>query len=1468
MSAQVAVREDATFARVTKTPATVSVGVKNSSTGPLQAVLTLEWIPPEGKPDVTTRRTIELNPGESNLEVPLPLPAAGNTLTERLRYRLSPSSKNYTAFGPQQGILSLPEIADDAFTLGVVTADLPRRGRPYPVHVLAAHPVTHRPMPGVVIRCKGSSAVTRADGMATLQVPVDDDPEEPNSAAIEGKLGDYVQTREISLWVRPDTVKIYTDKPLYQPGQTMHVRILALSSAGPVQPNLLHEIRVLDEEQDVMFDTNVSTSRFGIASADWSIPGNAKSGHYTIEVKRDDDSDSGFTREIEIRRYELPSFRVSAKPERTFYLAGQKAAIDVGAEYLFGKPVESGTARVTEEDSDQTIAAGDLKDGHFKPTINAGEVPGAKQFTDRHLIAYVTDSSMNRTEQRKFDLRVSRFPINVYIAKHDQTQHDHVVYVSAYSPDGQPALATISVVGDGKKLTSRETNRYGLARLAFPRGGYESLSVRATSNDGSAEQPLLIAEGADSRLWLSTDHILYRAGQSVRCHVTADVKDAQVLLVGWNANGQSVVSRELTLKEGAADVEIPYQARFGNQISIGLASSSVNRSAAQTVIYVGAIDFNVRAIPAAATYHPGDLATVKFETTSAAALGVSIVDESVIERAETDAISRRGFADYTEPEIAGIRARDLPNLDPARISDDLQLVAAVLIPAPAFNSEGDDLQTETKDAFLQLAGNSLGNLKRALEEHYTETLEFPRNQDELQSMIGYQYTSLRDPWMEPWYSQFAIDGRDFIIRFVSSGPDKKQATADDFVALEVRRNWFTPYQALIAQQLKQMMDYPATSYEFKAVAHRAGIDLDALHDPWGSRLRVGVAYERQHRLLRILSAGPDARWDTADDFIVAEFSGYYFRETERSFQHAIFAETTFPKDEVDVRARLRDGGIDFDAFRDPWGRPYYLSFSKEDAWGDDAEMYSYAQYPHPAQQKTAITPVKRHVLVLRVRSAGADGIRGTYDDFSVAEFRRIAQNERASPATQKFVRLPPGHVAGTGTIRGQVRDQSGAVIPNSHITLNGLYDSETDQNGEYEFSAVPPGVYRLRADVRGFQRYELTALPVEADRITQANIMLVVGSVEEAVEVAANTAPLATQSAALTAAQEPIATPRVREYFPETLFWAAELITGRDGARSVQVKLADSVTTWHIAVIASTIDGQIAETGAEIRAFQPLLAELDVPQILTAGDAISIPVPIRNYTGQVQQVVVSSQLAPSLGTGQNAPERLRVPASSSTAAVLSLHATSSADRASVQVSVVGRGASDAIKRMLDIHPDGQRREEVVNGVASSKQPLLLAIPAAAIPDSVHAQVTIFPSLLSRILASIRAALTRPYGCAEQTLSASYPNLLFLRALRQAKLDGRDLAIRAEKNLRDGYERLLCYQNADGAFSYWGRQDRPDVALTAYALQFLQDAKTVISVDPERIERAHVARRSPERRCFFAVATPSFATAIRERAGSG
>jgi uncharacterized protein YfaS (alpha-2-macroglobulin family) len=57
-----------------------------------------------------------------------------------------------------------------------------------------------------------------------------------------------------------------------------------------------------------------------------------------------------------------------------------------------------------------------------------------------------------------------------------------------------------------------------------------------------------------------------------------------------------------------------------------------------------------------------------------------------------------------------------------------------------------------------------------------------------------------------------------------------------------------------------------------------------------------------------------------------------------------------------------------------------------------------------------------------------------------------------------------------------------------------------------------------------------------------------------------------------------------------------------------------------------------------------------------------------------------------------------------------------------------------------------------------------------------------------------------------------------------------IAMKAQRYLVAGYERLLRYQAESGGFSYWGHGEAADIALTGYALEFLDHAATLTSVE--------------------------------------
>ena len=122
------------------------------------------------------------------------------------------------------------------------------------------------------------------------------------------------------------------------------------------------------------------------------------------------------------------------------------------------------------------------------------------------------------------------------------------------------------------------------------------------------------------------------------------------------------------------------------------------------------------------------------------------------------------------------------------------------------------------------------------------------------------------------------------------------------------------------------------------------------------------------------------------------------------------------------------------------------------------------------------------------------------------------------------------------------------------------------------------------------------------------------------------------------------------------------------------------------------------------------------------------------------------------------------------------------------------------------------------------------------PGSAQGEFKFYPNLMAHVIESSRSLLERPYGCGEQTVSSTYPNVMLLRLYKQAGRPHDEVYRTALHFIELGYARLLSYQHEDGGISVW-KQDKPDLALTAYALRFLTDAGEFIEVNPDAVESA-------------------------------
>src|SRR5579872_7391426 len=110
--------------------------------------------------------------------------------------------------------------------------------------------------------------------------------------------------------------------------------------------------------------------------------------------------------------------------------------------------------------------------------------------------------------------------------------------------------------------------------------------------------------------------------------------------------------------------------------------------------------------------------------------------------------------------------------------------------------------------------------------------------------------------------------------------------------------------------------------------------------------------------------------------------------------------------------------------------------------------------------------------------------------------------------------------AGTGALAGTVTDPSRAVIPMVSVTLTNVDTNQartaiTAADGNYKFSLIPPGTYKVRFSATGFKTAEVPAVKINVTETPVLDQTLEVGSQAEQVTVEAQTEGLQIASSTL-----------------------------------------------------------------------------------------------------------------------------------------------------------------------------------------------------------------------------------------------------------------------------------------------------------------------------------------------------------------
>jgi len=108
----------------------------------------------------------------------------------------------------------------------------------------------------------------------------------------------------------------------------------------------------------------------------------------------------------------------------------------------------------------------------------------------------------------------------------------------------------------------------------------------------------------------------------------------------------------------------------------------------------------------------------------------------------------------------------------------------------------------------------------------------------------------------------------------------------------------------------------------------------------------------------------------------------------------------------------------------------------------------------------------------------------------------------------------------SGNLTGTVTDPSGAVVNGATVEATNIGTGQkltttTHGNGEYVFTNLPVGTYRITVSAANFRTKTLDSVPVELNKTNNANVKMEVGSSVTTVEVSGEAPPVDTSTAQL-----------------------------------------------------------------------------------------------------------------------------------------------------------------------------------------------------------------------------------------------------------------------------------------------------------------------------------------------------------------
>ncbi|MDD9994242.1 MAG: MG2 domain-containing protein, partial [Dehalococcoidia bacterium] len=492
---------------------------------------------------------------------------------------------------------------------------------------------------------------------------------------------------------------VETDKPIYKPGQTVHIRLMTLDALLKPRPYAAM-IEVQDAKGLKVFRKEVETDEFGMVTVDLPLSTEPNLGVWKLTAIAGDQKTE---LDVRVEEYVLPKYEVTVATERDWVLAGDPITGTVSGEYSFGKPVEGEVeivaSRYVGQWEEFARFSGPI-DGETPFELPAvGFVAGVPQAGGQGNVTLdvtIREKGTGYVERTSKLLTVVASPVTLKVIPESRVFKPGLemgYLVVAQTPDGTPVDTDVNLTID--YVNSEFFATVATDRRTVTTSGGKALVKTEPPEDAVALTLWAEADGSYTSLTLQSGHSPSGNFIHVEQLTGGDIRAGDIVRFRVNSTKEAsnfyyeVLSRGTTLFTGVSSgPEIEFAATHLKAPSTRLL---VYQILPNNEIAADYLPFRVRAAyphKVSAGFgreevRPGDPVEIDVQTQGESRVGLVAVDRSVFILAENRLNLQQVFSElerlYLEPQVELHDARYLETIETRGAQETFEAAGTIVL---------------------------------------------------------------------------------------------------------------------------------------------------------------------------------------------------------------------------------------------------------------------------------------------------------------------------------------------------------------------------------------------------------------------------------------------------------------------------------------------------------------------------------------------------------------------------------------------------------------------------------------------------------------------------------------------------------------------------------------------------------------------------------------------------------------------